>query len=964
MDLSKFFVQCVACSLLMLVVFVCCTEKDEEVSSSTIPCSNDEERISWRYGPYLTICDMHCPPECTCILGDHVLLTTCDNVTVSAEIQYPPNVIHLNLSYVILHGVQSDALTTFGDLLKELDLSDNRIEKLLPGMFSGLFGLRYLDLQGNDITILPQGVFDSLGNLRELNLQGNNIAMLPQDIFAPLSWLFELNIQGNSIAELPQGVFASLGGLDTLNLQSNNIAILPQGVFDSLGNLDTLNLQSNNIGNLPQGVFASLGGLDTLNLQSNNIGILPQGVFASLGRLWYLDLQGNDITILPQGVFASLHWLRVLNLQGNSIAMLQQDVFVSLGNLLELNLQGNNIATLSPGAFNGIYRIKNLNLTHHKLRILPVDIFQSCNLLEDLLLGYNQLAIVYKDSFTGLRSLTYLNLTHNELSILETGIFGDLQKVQVIDLSFNNLKKLGQHLFKECLNLGEIDLRWNTEWIRDSTNSKAFASLNSSTKVYVTDDYSCCFIFSAKCSFDLKSPFRTCQRLLAYAVLRGVMWMVCFGALIGNLAVLFSRMKNRKRNKVENILIANLSVSDFLMAIYLLTLLAVDTYYAETFPSHSDQWRKSSLCKVANGLSVLSSEASVLLITFISMERFWGMLHPFGGQRLGTKSARVVVSLLWVVAVVLSTVSSVLSGVDPDVYDVSEVCIGLPISRYPISVETGKFSLTDSSDNKTMRSIVTHTNAGSSVGMYLSIAMFIGLNFVSFVIVAVCYVGIFVTKRTSSSDAGRTFDEEEIKLAKKIAAIILTDFFCWMPVVLLSILVQSGAVTVDPVVYAWIATFVLPINSAINPFLYTLSTVLYNRYEKKMRKLNQGMKKRRSLRKVICIRSRYWLRHTLIPNRHWLRRHPFFKLLDEKLMTKQKNKSNQDIKMRRPLRKTILIRSWLRHTPIDIRDWLHRTLIPRRYWLRQHPFFKILDEKLMRKQKNKSNPDIEMRHLR
>jgi hypothetical protein len=36
---------------------------------------------------------------------------------------------------------------------------------------------------------------------------------------------------------------------------------------------------------------------------------------------------------------------------------------------------------------------------------------------------------------------------------------------------------------------------------------------------------------------------------------------------------------------------------------------------------------------------------------------------------------------------------------------------------------------------------------------------------------------------------------------------------------------MSGKVTIPGDVYAWIAVFVLPINSAMNPILYTLSSI-------------------------------------------------------------------------------------------------------------------------------------------
>ena len=43
-------------------------------------------------------------------------------------------------------------------------------------------------------------------------------------------------------------------------------------------------------------------------------------------------------------------------------------------------------------------------------------------------------------------------------------------------------------------------------------------------------------------------------------------------------------------------------------------------------------------------------------------------------------------------------------------------------------------------------------------------------------------------------------------------------------------------VEVDPVAYAWIATFVLPINSSINPFLYTLASLTFDKMKSSARK--------------------------------------------------------------------------------------------------------------------------------
>ncbi|XP_064631322.1 G-protein coupled receptor GRL101-like [Lineus longissimus] len=73
--------------------------------------------------------------------------------------------------------------------------------------------------------------------------------------------------------------------------------------------------------------------------------------------------------------------------------------------------------------------------------------------------------------------------------------------------------------------------------------------------------------------------------------------------------------------------------------------------------------------------------------------------------------------------------------------------------------------------------------------------------------------------------SGKKGENKELVVARKMALIILTDFACWMPIIILGLAAISGKVTIPGDVYAWIAVFVLPINSAMNPILYTLSSL-------------------------------------------------------------------------------------------------------------------------------------------
>ena len=210
----------------------------------------------------------------------------------------------------------------------------------------------------------------------------------------------------------------------------------------------------------------------------------------------------------------------------------------------------------------------------------------------------------------------------------------------------------------------------------------------------------------------------------------------------------------------------------------------------------------------------------------ISINRAIAINFPFRAHRGSTKSTCIIVSFLWLVAFGISITSYVLSYMDSDVYAVPEICVGLPFSRQP-TYNTSETTVNLSKSFSNSAIVHEQTATGSKVAMHFSIIIFTGLNLFCFFVVGFCYLSIFITATKTTQKSGRSTSlKEDIQMAKKMFLLVLTDFCCWVPIGVLSILGQTGAVEVNPVAYAWIATFILPINSSINPFLYTLGDVI------------------------------------------------------------------------------------------------------------------------------------------
>jgi len=60
-----------------------------------------------------------------------------------------------------------------------------------------------------------------------------------------------------------------------------------------------------------------------------------------------------------------------------------------------------------------------------------------------------------------------------------------------------------------------------------------------------------------------------------------------------------------------------------------------------------------------------------------------------------------------------------------------------------------------------------------------------------------------------------------IFLQKKIIRLVVTDFACWVPICVMAFIHFSGAAVLDGVYYVVTAVILLPINSVLNPLLYS-----------------------------------------------------------------------------------------------------------------------------------------------
>ena len=283
---------------------------------------------------------------------------------------------------------------------------------------------------------------------------------------------------------------------------------------------------------------------------------------------------------------------------------------------------------------------------------------------------------------------------------------------------------------------------------------------------------------------------------MANLTLRYCIWILGSIALFGNVLVLIWRGRTRSDSKVHSMLLFNLAVSDLLMGVYLVVIGSADVYYRGSYFVFTDQWKRSPLCQFSGFVSSLSCEASVLILTTMTSDRYVTIVHPFKDFGLKARGTRITLVLIWLVSFTLAVVPLV--GIDyfADFYGRSGVCLPL------------------------------HLTEEKPTGWEFSVFVYLVLNFSSFMVIFILYlIMFFKIKRTRQMTSSRSSISS---IGKRMVFIVLTDFFCWVPIILIGIASLLG-MEAPPDVYAWIAVFVLPLNSALNPVLYTISTANFRR---------------------------------------------------------------------------------------------------------------------------------------
>uniref|UniRef100_A0A6I8NEI6 Relaxin family peptide receptor 2 n=1 Tax=Ornithorhynchus anatinus TaxID=9258 RepID=A0A6I8NEI6_ORNAN len=520
-------------------------------------------------------------------------------------------------------------------------------------------------------------------------------------------------------------------------------------------------------------------------------------------------------------------------------------------------LQHNCIRAISRKAFYGLFKLRTLYLSHNCITSLRPGVFRDLQALTWLILDDNPITRISQQLFTGLKSLFFLSMTNNSLealpeklcsqmphlnwaleaprgqgSCLQTLLCSHKCLVSALDLSNNGILELPHHVFKDLKILQKLNLSHNPllnvyedqfdglKYLQSldlenieipNINKRTFQPLKNLSHIYFKNFRYCSYVPHVRICTPLTDGISSFEDLLANNILRVFVWVIAFITCFGNLFVIGMRSFIRAENKTHAMSIKILCCADCLMGVYLFFVGFFDIKYRGQYKKYALLWMESLQCRLMGLLAMLSTEVSVLLLTYLTLEKYLVIVFPFNNIRPGKRQTLVILVCIWIVGFLIAIIPFWNEDFFGNYYGKNGVCFPLYCDQ---TEEIG--------------------------GKGYSLGIFLGVNLLAFIIIVFSYISMFcsIKKTALQTSEVRRHIHRDVAVANRFFFIVFSDSICWIPVFGVKIL-SLFRVEIPGTITSWIVIFVLPINSALNPILYTLTTSFFKD------KLNQLLRQHR-----------------------------------------------------------------------------------------------------------------------
>ncbi|CAG7734725.1 unnamed protein product [Allacma fusca] len=498
-------------------------------------------------------------------------------------------------------------------------------------------------------------------------------------------------------------------------------------------------------------------------------------------------IENNGIETLQPGIFKGLTELKMLQLSKNELTYVDEEAITNLPILGMLNLSRNNLTVINC-TFKGLTVLFDLNLAYNRITVIHPDMFKEVVKIKYLELQGNLIESIDEKAFAYNQELLYLNLENNRITTLKPLTFAGLSKVDKLNIHNNPLPRISMNLLCPLISLQSLNL---TGYDIDLIDTSVFNCFKNLHYVHFKKFSYCRFVPKVPFCYPSSDGLSSRDNLLVAPPLRLFIWIMAVLAIVGNITVLVSRWGNRRKRGILDVFVNNLAGADMLTGIYLITLASMDIQFRDKFKMHAHEWSTSWLCSAIGILTMISCEVSILILTIMSLERYLVISGPFSAPKLSKTLAWVSMSIIWVFITILALTPLYEWKGSETFYGSSGLCFPL------------------------------HLDDPFSTGWEFSAFVFVGLNSICLILIAISYGKLFyVIRQTRMSTPIFIRDME---MAFRFFLMVVTDFICWLPIIAFKVAVLYGY-EISEDLHSWFLIIVLPLNSVVNPFLYTFST--------------------------------------------------------------------------------------------------------------------------------------------
>nr|KAG5687712.1 hypothetical protein BaRGS_024191 [Batillaria attramentaria] len=495
----------------------------------------------------------------------------------------------------------------------------------------------------------------------------------------------------------------------------------------------------------------------------------------NLRHLKQLDLSENDLETFTIDE-RNLSALEVLNL---SSCRLDNVTLAHLAVLQVLDLSSNNLMALSHLTLEGLHNITHLILSNNPLLGSLDAEFQAflknsgITSLQSLLLVNTGIREIEKDPFAGMGTHPHLDITENDISNVERNLFSSWTKLSSFRTSEIGVCCAYYSTFPDST----TGCRTETEiiFLEQCDATKLIHSENG-----LSAEESGCDVgwlpFESSC-IRFVFPINKISASTAINECRG-----SFQPALENLQDMgylhFLNLSSCGLNSVSLEDMVHLRVLDL------------------------------SFNRFTNLSSIVLRDMIALIHFNISNNPLTGFLDFLMGvymMIIGAADAHYsACGGAWTLGLILASVP--LIPPEWTFYGQTGICLPLPITRRPFP------------------------------GQQYAFGVFVIFNFFLFVLIGAGQLFIYYAIRSTSMATNTKRRKQDMAIARRLFLIVFTDFCCWFPIGLMGLLASQG-IPISGEVNVWAAIFILPVNSAINPFLYTLGMLVERWLKRREEKL-------------------------------------------------------------------------------------------------------------------------------